>query len=42
MTWLMGYLLVLIAEVWVIAIQLSDIKKELRKIREAKEKEVKK
>jgi len=27
MTWLMGYLLVLIAEVWVIAIQLSDIKK---------------
>jgi len=39
MTWLAIYLLVLIAEGWVIAIQLSDIKDELRKIRKIKEKE---
>ncbi|HPM96171.1 MAG TPA: hypothetical protein PLM80_11465 [Mesotoga sp.] len=39
MTWLAVYLLVLIAEGWVIAIQLSNIKDELREIRKIMEKE---
>lgn len=33
------YLIVLIAVVWIMALQLSDIKDELRKIRKLKEKE---
>jgi len=39
MTWLAVYLIVLIAGVWIMALQLSDIKDELRKIRKLKEKE---
>ena len=39
MTWLAVYLIVLIAGVLTIAVQLSDIKDELKKIRKIKEKE---
>jgi hypothetical protein len=39
MTWLAVYLIVLIAGVLTIAVHLSDIKDELKKIRKIKEKE---